>query len=236
MLLRTVWPRLCLSLAVLLVTLGGSAPAAVSAQAGAQTVPAGFTDNLLADNIGGPTALAFTPDNRLLVTTQSGALRVYTLAGAALGTALTFASSQICSNFERGLLGLAVDPDFAVNNYIYLYYTYRNGAAQCSGSTQPVNRVARFQMSGNTVLTATQTVLVDNIPSLNGNHNGGDLNFGQDGYLYISVGDSGTGGSLARQRNTLAGKILRVNADGTPVSGNPWYGEAGARRCGDPAG
>jgi glucose/arabinose dehydrogenase len=204
---------------------------------GALAVPAGFTDTLLADNIGGPTALAFTPDNRMLVTTQSGQIRVYTLDGTLLNTAFTFPSSALCSNFERGLLGIAVDPNFASNNYIYVYYTFRNGATQCSGSSQPVNRVSRFVLpANNTISAASETVLVDNIPSTNGNHNAGDLNFGKDGLLYIAAGDAGTGGNLARQRNNLAGKILRVNADGTPASSNPWFAELGARRCGDPAG
>jgi PKD repeat protein len=90
--------------------------------------------------------------------------------------------------------------------------------------------------ANNTISAASETVLLDRIPSTNGNHNAGDLNFGKDGLLYITAGDAGTGGSLARQRNNLAGKILRLNADGTPASSNPWFGEAGARRCGDPAG
>lgn len=204
---------------------------------GALAVPAGFSDALLADNIGGPTALAFTPDNRMLVTTQGGQIRVHSLAGALLNTAFTFSSTVLCSNFERGLLGIAVDPNFAGNNYLYLYYTFRNGASQCSGSSQPVNRVSRFILPPNNTINAnSETVLVDNIPSNNGNHNAGDLNFGKDGLLYIATGDAGTGGNLARQRNNLAGKILRVNADGTPASSNPWFTELGARRCGDPAG
>src|SRR5690349_6831642 len=87
----------------------------------AATVPAGFTDVSLF-NVAGPTALAFTPDGRLLVTTQGGDLRVYK-NGALLATpALDLAA--VCTNSERGLLGVAVDPDFATNKYVYLFYTY----------------------------------------------------------------------------------------------------------------
>lgn len=231
--LLPVW----LSLALILSPVGAGAAPVNSAPEGPQTVPAGFTDVLLADNVGGPTALAFTPDNRLLVTTQSGQLRVYSLAGALLNTALTLPSSQLCSNFERGLLGIAVDPNFAANNYLYLYYTFRNGASTCSGSQTPVNRVSRFVLAANnTVSPASETVLLDRIPSLNGNHNAGDLNFGQDGYLYITAGDSGTGGSLARVKTNLAGKVLRINADGTVPASNPFYDDLNAWRCGNPAG
>src|SRR5207253_1197619 len=111
-------------------------------------------------------------------------------------------SSQICSNSERGLLGVAVDPQFAdVNHhYIYLYYTYKKPGSTCptGSATDPVNRVSRFTLgSNNLVDPASEMILIDNIPSINGNHNAGDLKFGKDGYLYISVGDSGTGGALA---------------------------------------
>src|SRR5690348_5683157 len=89
----------------------------------AATVPTGFTDVSLF-NLVHPTALAFTPDGRLLVTTQEGALRVYK-DGALLATpALTIAAGSICSNSERGLLGVAVDPDFATNRFVYVFYTY----------------------------------------------------------------------------------------------------------------
>ncbi|HEX9670838.1 MAG TPA: PQQ-dependent sugar dehydrogenase, partial [Thermoanaerobaculia bacterium] len=74
--------------------------------------------------VGAPTALAFTPDGRLLITSQGGTLRVYQ-NGALLPTpALTLPASQVCSNSERGLLGVAVDPAFPCNNFIYLFYTF----------------------------------------------------------------------------------------------------------------
>jgi glucose/arabinose dehydrogenase len=203
-------------------------------------LPPNFVDQQVAI-VGGPTALAFTPDGRLLITTQGGTLRVYQ-NGALVGTpALTFPSAQICSDFERGLLGVAVDPDFANNNYIYLFYTFRNGAGTCSGSTTPKNRVSRFVLpANNTVSLASETILVDNMPSPNGNHNGGDVQFGKDGHLYIAVGDggcdyngdSGCAGSnnASRDEHTLTGKILRITASGGIPADNPFQG-AGTARC-----
>ena len=86
----------------------------------AAAVPAGFTDALVT-NVSLPTALAFTPDGRLLITTQPGALRVYQ-GGALLATpALTFPDGSICTESERGLLGVAVHPSFASNHFIYLF-------------------------------------------------------------------------------------------------------------------
>lgn len=210
-------------------------------------IPAGFVDEVVTPDdddasVSGPTAIAFTPDGRLLITRQSGVLIVR--QGTTNTTAVTFPASQLCANFERGLLGVAVDPDFGPgagqNRFIYLFYTFRNGAAACSGSTVPVNRVSRFVLAdNNTVDLASETVLVDNMPSAGGNHNAGDVQFGKDGYLYITIGDGGTdyagGGSAgsndaARDEFTLTGKLLRITKDGGIPIDNPFTG-AGTARC-----
>ena len=207
---------------------------ALAAAGSAVTVPlpSGFTDEFVT-GIGSPTALAFTPDGRLLITTQPGRLWVYQ-DGMLLGPALNLTSptSVICSNSERGLLGIAVDPSFASNNFIYVYYTF-NAAGTC------VNRVSRYTLSAANVASG-QTVLIDNIPSTAGNHNAGDVQFGHDGYLYVSVGDAGcdyAGNSgcagandAARDEHSLVGKILRITRDGTIPPDNPFTG-AGTADC-----
>jgi glucose/arabinose dehydrogenase len=196
------------------------------------TLPAGFTDTLVA-NVALPTALAFTPDGRLLITTQNGTLRIVQ-GGSLLPTpALAFSASQICSNSERGLLGVAVDPSFASNGFLYLYYTF-NSPGGC------VNRVSRFTMSGNTVSLASELALIDNMPSTAGNHNAGDVHFGHDGYLYVTIGDggcdwqgdSGCGGANddSRDEYVLTGKVLRITKDGGIPPTNPFQG-AGTARC-----
>jgi glucose/arabinose dehydrogenase len=203
--------------------------------------PPGFSDTLVT-SLSSPTALAFTPDGRLLLTQQTGQLRVYQ-AGALLATSALDLNigNMICSDTERGLLGVAVDPNFAANHSIYVYYTFnkhnapdRNSCAHNNAATEPVNRVARYALSDANVASGA-TVLVDNIPSPNGNHNAGDLHFGKDGFLYISVGEGGVNAN-ARRLDLLSGKILRVDRDGLPPPANPQAGAAGARRCGDPAG
>ena len=194
------------------------------------TVPPNFTDSLVAA-VPAATALAFTPDGRLLVTSQSGSLHVVEDGALVSTPALTLTS--ICTDSERGLLGVAVDPAFGANHFIYAYYTAASGSA-C------VNRVSRFVLSdANVVDPASEKVLLDNIPSPAGNHNGGDVQFGHDGYLYVSVGDggcdydgdSGCGpdNAAARDMNVLLGKVLRITSDGGIPTDNPFVGADSAR-------
>ena len=136
--------------------------------------------------------------------------------------------------YSQGLLGVTVDPNFAANHYVYLFYTY-NKFGSCpldepTNPNNPVNRVSRFVMSGDTLDPASEVVLIDNIPS-HGSHNAGDLHFGKDGYLYVSTGDgvcdyandSGCDGQndAARDRNVLLGKILRITRNGGIPKTNP---------------
>ncbi|WP_254626410.1 sorbosone dehydrogenase family protein [Myxococcus sp. CA039A] len=222
------------------------APDEVGATRAAITLPPSYTDALVT-NISEPTALAFTPDGRLLITTQGGQLRVFT-GGVLLPTPALNLSARLCSDSERGLLGIAVDPNFINTAHVFLYYTF-NKFNTCGTNIPnvPVNRVSRFTLSdGNTINPASEVVLLDNIPSTAGNHNGGDLAFGSDGRLYISVGDGGCqlgdpsrcGGlnNTARRLDVLLGKILRVRKDGNMAPNNPWFDAPGARRCGNPAG
>ena len=197
----------------------------------AAAVPAGFTDSIVA-TVGAPTALAFTPDGRLLVATQGGQLRIVQ-NGALLATPALSLGSSVCTQSERGLLGIAVDPAFALNHAIYLYYTHN--ASPC------VNRVSRFTLSdANVVDRASELVLLDRIHSTAGNHNGGDLHFGKDGHLYVSVGDGGCdyaspsscagANDAARDRHVLLGKILRITPSGGIPGDNPFQGP-GTGRC-----
>ena len=233
-------PPLTCALAVgtFVLSLAAASPAAV---------PSGFTDTLVL-GVAAPTDVAFTPDGRMLVTSQAGRLGVYDGAGAPLASQ-TLPASQICANSERGLLGVAVDPNHAVNRHVYLFYTRRKPGGDCGAASPitpltPVNRVSRFTLPATNVLDlASEVVLVDEMPSPAGNHNAGDLAFGRDGYLYASIGDGGCdyagggcagGNDASRDENVLTGKILRVavNPDGStsiPPT-NPFQG-ADSERC-----
>jgi glucose/arabinose dehydrogenase len=214
---------------------------ALLAAKGVLALPPQFTDNPVA-TLSAPTAIAFTPDRRLLVGTQGGALRVVDRNGVMLGApALQFPAANICTSSERGLLGIAIDPSFGFNNYIYLYYTFNSPTLGC------INRVSRFTLPGSNIVSAvSEVVVLDRIPSPAGNHNGGDLQFGFDGLLYVSVGDGGcslTNGANcagandnARFLSQVLGKILRIVRDGSIPADNPYVGATGSRRCADPAG
>jgi len=188
-------------------------------------------------SVDSPTALAFTPDGRLLVTTAPGKLRVYK-DGALLANPALDISGKVCTNGARGLLGIAVDPNFATNNYIYLFYTFKkHGVCEQNTANVPVNRVERYVLSDSNVATS-DTILVDNIPNMHHN-NAGDLHFGKDGYLYVTVGDgacdyagdSGCAGQndASRDPHILLGKVLRITRNGGIPATNPYTGTDSAR-------
>lgn len=198
-----------------------------------QTLPSGFADELVT-SVTSPTAIAFLPDARMLITTQPGQVRIWNGSQLLPAAALNLAGS-VCSNSERGLLGIAVDPDFSSNGHVFLYYTYNSSGSCGTGSLDgPVNRVSRFTfVSENTIDPNSELVLIDNIWSFGSNHNGGDVEVGGDGMLYIATGDGGTdyGGSgsggnnrAARDRHHLLGKILRITRDGQIPPDNPFVG------------
>jgi glucose/arabinose dehydrogenase len=187
----------------------------------AAALPAGFVETQFGGNLGGaPTAMAFAPDGRLFVCLQGGQLRVIK-NGTLLAT--PFVSLSVNSSSERGLLGIAFDPNFATNQFVYLYYTT---------STAPIhNRISRFTANGDVAVPDSETVLVDLENLSAGNHNGGAIHFGPDGKLYAAVGENAVPANAQTLNNRL-GKILRINSDGTIPSDNPFYNTAaGANRA-----
>ena len=206
------------------------------AEPASAVTPSNFTDTLIT-NIGSPTALAFTPDGRMLVTTAPGTLRVYENEALLPNPALDI-SSKVCTNGGRGLVGVAVDPNFATNHYIYLYYTFKkHGVCDQNTSRVPVNRVERYVLSDSNTATPDK-ILVDNIPNTN-QHSAGDLHFGKDSYLYVTVGDGGcdyAGNSgcagqndASRDPHILLGKVLRITRNGDIPATNPYTGTDSAR-------
>jgi glucose/arabinose dehydrogenase len=228
---------IAIGIAGLLVSVAGATGSGAAPQP--EVVPTGFTDTVFA-RVPAPTALAATPDGRKLVTEQSGRLRVIKF-GFLLATPALDISAKVCANIERGLLGVAVDPHFVTNGFVYLYYTFRKFADCAIRTAQvPVNRVSRFTMTGDTINPASEKILIGGMPSFGGNHNAGFVGFGKDGMLYISVGDGGcdyTGTSgcaqdndTSRRRNTPLGKVLRITSAGGIPADNPFTGP-GTVRC-----
>ncbi len=161
--------------------------------------------------------MSFAPDGRLFVCEQGGRLRV--IKDGALLTQ-PFLTLSVSSSGERGLLGVAFDPNFASNGFVYVYYTT---------SASPIhNRVSRFTASASNpdVVAAGSEVQLLNLPNLSSatNHNGGAIHFGTDGKLYIAVGDNANS-SNSQTLSTTLGKILRINADGSIPSDNPFVSQ-----------
>ncbi|HMG73014.1 MAG TPA: PQQ-dependent sugar dehydrogenase [Pyrinomonadaceae bacterium] len=184
----------------------------------AATLPSGFVETQIS-GLSSPTAMDFAPDGRLFVCLQGGNLRVIK-NGVLLPT--PFLTLTVDSAGERGLLGIAFDPNFATNNFVYVYYTVPGSPAH--------NRVSRFTANGDVAVAGSQTNLLelDNLSGA-GNHNGGAIHFGPDGRLYIAVGENANGSNSQTLANLL-GKVLRINADGTIPTDNPFFNTAGARK------
>ena len=183
-----------------------------SANPRATTLPSGFTDSVVASGIPGPTAMEFAPDGRLFVCQQNGQLRVIK-SGALLST--PFLALTTDSTGERGLLGLAFDPDFANNQWVYVYYTVPG--------SPPHNRVSRFTANGDVAQSGSEFVVLELNPlSTASNHNGGAIHFGPDGTLYVAAGDNANSANSQTLANLL-GKILRIRPDGSIPTDNPFY-------------
>lgn len=178
----------------------------------AATLPPGFAGQEIARNMPSPTTMQFAPDGRLFVAQQGGQLRVIK-NGQLLPT--PFLTVSVDTYNERGLNGVAFDPNFDEEPYVYVYYT----------ATTPTihNRLSRFRANGDVAVPGSEEVLLDLPPVGNaGMHNAGALRFGADGKLYVAVGDNGTS-TNAQSMNNLLGKILRLNKDGTIPTDNPFY-------------
>jgi glucose/arabinose dehydrogenase len=167
-------------------------------------------DNNYITGLSSPTAMAYAPDGRLFITEQAGAVRVVTAQGQLLTQPfLVIPANEMRSDDERGLLGITFDPDFATNNYVYLFYTRNNPGA----------RLSRFTANGNVVVPGSELTLLE-YSNISGNHRGGDIHFGPDGKLYLALGDAGEPLN-AQSVATYNGKILRLNSDGTIPADNP---------------
>lgn len=191
-----------------------------------------FTTFLLVNNSNAQPVLGFTPivsglsspvdisstgdgTNRLFIVQQTGQIRILS-SGALLPASFLDITPLLTTGGERGLLSIAFHPDYETNRYFFVYYTNLNGDIT----------IARYQADA---VNPNQTdplsgVVLINIPKPFGNHNGGDLNFGPDGYLYFATGDGGSGGdpnNLAQNGNSLLGKMIRIDVNN--FSTPPYY-------------
>lgn len=213
----------------------GGKPSPGGGITGPISVPDGFRVEVVTTGISGGTALEILPDGRVLVCEQQGRVRVIE-RGKLL--AEPFVTLPVDSSWERGAIGITIDPNFEQNHFVYLCWIAKDPF--------PHHRISRFTAKGNIADRASEKLLLqgDDQRRLGGKvpagHQGGAIHFGPDRKLYVGIGEQ-TAELQAQQLGTLQGKILRLNADGTVPADNPFlkstmgkYQTIWARGCRNP--
>jgi putative heme-binding domain-containing protein len=180
------------------------------------TLPRGFSAVPIAAGLTGATALEVAADGRVFVSEQTGTLRV-----VKEGRLLTepFVRLVVDSTWERGLLGVTVDPEFPRQPFVYVCHVVPK--------PYPHHRISRFTAAGDVAVASSEKILFegDDQSKLGGSvpagHQGGALHFGRDGKLYVAIGEQ-TAGAPAQDLRSFLGKLLRINADGSVPPDNPF--------------
>ena len=187
----------------------------------ALSLPDGFAQRVVADGLTGAAGMVVTPDGRVLICEQTGTLRVVKDDALLPEPALTLANLDTL--WERGLIGVEIDPDFAANGFIYCVYV----------AAEPFthHRVSRFTLDGDAVVPGSEKILLkgDDQSTLGGGvpagHQGGGIRFGADGMLYVVIGEQ-TAGDPSQSLATFQGKALRIARDGSIPADNPFFDTA----------
>lgn len=174
-----------------------------------------------------PVEIAHANDSRMFVVQQNGIIKILQSNGTVNSAYFLNISSKITYGGERGLLGLAFHPQYPTNGYFFVYYND-------TGGNITVARYTRSSANPDVADPATEKIIL-NLPKPFDNHNGGSIHFAPDGYLWIVTGDGGSGGdpnNNAQNKNSLLGKLLRLDINSTGAynipPGNPFIGMDGA--------
>jgi glucose/arabinose dehydrogenase len=221
-------------LSLLVLLLGASRASAI-------VLPSGFSEVTIADGFNQPTAAAWTPDGRMLVTEKGGVLKVVP-AGQTTGTTVLDLSATVNGAWDRGLLGLAVDSAFTSNHFIYVLFTYELDPLNPDGQGQMVSQLRRYVLNNNNTVSSPSIILgsyttgpcpapsntVDCIPSEGLSHSIGTVRSAPDGTLYLGSGDASSFSAVDPQalrvydERSLAGKIMHIDRNGNGVASHPF--------------
>ncbi len=242
---RGVFRALMTGLALVLL-LGAVVPAAAQQRA---EVPPGFEDEVVTAIADYPTDLAWMGKDLLIVTIGGVIYRLPNADRAATPDVILDIAPRVGTGREQGMLGVVADPGFSAtkNRYLYVYYTRDEGGCSNEFRVPPpepstcFNRVSRFTVDASGIVDpASEKPLIPFIGVGIPNHNAGDLAFGKDGMLYVSVGDGGTdtgdGVLKAQSLGAMHGKILRVRRDGKAPRNNPFAGKGSVACAKQPGG
>lgn len=178
------------------------------------TLPAGFTESVVASGVASTTTFELAPDGKLFVAEQTGELEVWQNGARLQSNFFRNALLKTRGDGERGLLGMAFDPNYASNRFVYIYYTTQAADAH--------NRVSRFtaNAAGDGAVAGSEDVILELDPHSASNHNGGAIRFGPDGLLYVAAGDNAQGANAQSLANRH-GKMLRIDVRGDDFPSDP---------------
>jgi glucose/arabinose dehydrogenase len=171
-------------------------------------LPSGFIRERIATELN-PTSMVLAPDGRIFITEKNGVIRIIRDDQLLNDPFLTL---EVDDSNERGLGHMVLHPDFEHNGYYYVFYTVPG---------EHHNRISRFRAIGDFTVPGSEQIILDLDRLGSEVHNGGDLIFGIDGYLYVAVGDGGQNW-LGEDLGSTNGKVLRIDDEGHPVADNPW--------------
>ncbi len=168
---------------------------------------------VFAENLTVPWSIAWTDKDRMLVNERTGKIRI--IQNGKLQDAPLHEFKEVSIGSEEGLMGLAIDPNYSENKFIYVSYAYGKGSNMFI-------KVVRYKDNGSSL--SDEMIIIDKLPGAK-NHAGCRLRFGPDGKLYITTGDA-TDRDIAQELDNLGGKILRINSDGSIPADNPFPNSA----------
>jgi glucose/arabinose dehydrogenase/chitodextrinase len=217
------------SLLVSVTSTGAVASATGNARRAAIALPDGFQVDTISNVLDWPTAFAFLPDGRMLIGEKAGMLKMLE-NGVVRAQPVIDLRRQVNDYVDRGFIDVAVDPDFTLNHYIYLFYTYKPLSMPHDSRDKVMGRIERYILDGDAVRMSSATIILDDFESTRENHSVDSIRWSPEGYMFVSFGEGAPSLEVtdlavrSQSIDNLQGKVIRINRqDGTGVPGNPFY-------------